>query len=45
MSQEAGKRPLRFVAFADETRYNKGRYRGIALVSLWENEAPVKSSK
>ena len=39
MSQQAGRAPLRLVAFADETRYNKGRYRGIALVSLRENEA------
>ncbi len=36
MSQRAGKPPLRLVAYADESHYNVGRYRGIAVVSLEE---------
>src|SRR2546425_13375399 len=33
------KNPLRLVAFADETRFNVGRYRGIGMVSLREGDA------
>lgn len=39
MHQSLHEHPPRYVAYADETRYNVGRYRGIALVSLREVHA------